>query len=105
MMDTRPPIPSSFGLASEEFDALSPHEQAEVERTTADLCLRYGEDLDPPLANLVERPVRTGQNVPVVVTSPPVPESPSRGQRVGQPCADEKTPSRPGGLLSVNGDS
>jgi hypothetical protein len=47
MMDTRPPIPlivRTGVLSQEQFDALSPPEQAEVERTTADLCLRYGED-------------------------------------------------------------
>ena len=46
-MDTRPPIPlivRTGVLSQEEFDALSPPEQAEVERTTADLCLRYGEE-------------------------------------------------------------
>jgi hypothetical protein len=31
-------------ISLEEFDALSPTEQVEVEQTTADLCLRYGED-------------------------------------------------------------
>ena len=47
MMDTRPPIPlivRTGVLSQEEFDELSPTEQAGVERTTADLCLRYGED-------------------------------------------------------------
>jgi len=47
MMDTRPPIPlivRTGVLSQEEFDALSPPEQAEVERTTEDLCLRYGEE-------------------------------------------------------------
>ena len=41
---TNPPHRSDWRLVAEEFDALSPPEQAEVERTTADLCLRYGED-------------------------------------------------------------
>jgi hypothetical protein len=31
-------------MSQEEFDALSSAEQDEVERTAADLCLRYGED-------------------------------------------------------------
>ena len=31
-------------LTQEEFDDLSPPEQAEIERTTADLIHRYGED-------------------------------------------------------------
>ena len=48
MMDTPShQYPSSFGLAScrRRNSMRSPRtEQAEVERTTADLCLRYGED-------------------------------------------------------------
>ena len=46
MMDTRPPIlliVRTGVLSQEEFDEFSQTEQAEVERTTADLCLRYGE--------------------------------------------------------------
>jgi len=31
-------------MSQAEFDALSSTAQDEVERTTADLCLRYGED-------------------------------------------------------------
>ena len=48
MMDTPirpvPLIVHTGVLSQEEFDALSPTEQAEIEKTTADLCLRYGEE-------------------------------------------------------------
>ena len=48
MMNTSmPPVPlivRAGVMSQEEFDALSSTEQDEVERTTADLWMRYGED-------------------------------------------------------------